>query len=59
MRVAADEKGDARHMARKKSAARADQPRPSKVLRALREALGLDGEDWQTYLWHARHGFAD
>jgi hypothetical protein len=59
VRVAADEKGDARHMARKKSAARADQPRPSKVLRALREALGLDGEDWQAYLWHARHGFAD
>jgi hypothetical protein len=46
-------------MARKKSTARADQPRPSKALRALREALGLDGKDWQAFLWHARHGFAD
>lgn len=46
-------------MAKKKSAARADQPRPSKALRALREALGLDEEDWQAFLWHARHGFAD
>lgn len=46
-------------MARKKSPAGADQPRPSRALRALREALGLDEEDWQAYLWHARHGFAD
>ena len=46
-------------MARKKSAARADQPRPSKALRALREALRLDEGDWQAFLWHARHGFAD
>ncbi len=46
-------------MARKKSTARADQPRPSKALRALREALGLDEEDWQAFLGHARHGFAD
>jgi hypothetical protein len=46
-------------MARKKSAAGADQPRPSKALRALREALGLDEEDWQAFLGHARHGFAD
>jgi hypothetical protein len=46
-------------MARKKSAARADQPRPSKALRALREALGLDEADWQAFLRHARHGFAD
>ena len=46
-------------MARKKSTARADQPRPSKALRALREALGLDEEAWQAFLWHARHGFAD
>jgi len=46
-------------MAKKKSPAGADQPRPSKALRALREALGLDEEGWQAYLWHARHGFAD
>src|SRR4051794_13949837 len=46
-------------MARKKSAARADQPRPSKALHALRDALGLDEEDWQAYLRHALHGFAD
>jgi hypothetical protein len=46
-------------MARKKSTARADQPRPSKALRALREALGLDEKGWQAFLWHARHGFAD
>ena len=25
----------------------------------LREALGLDDEDWQSFLWHARHGLAD
>ncbi len=46
-------------MAKKKSAARADQPRPSKALRALRKALGLDEADWQAYLWHTRQGFAD
>ena len=46
-------------MARKKSPAGADQPRPSKALHALREALGLEEEGWQAYLWHARHGFAD
>jgi hypothetical protein len=37
----------------------ADQPRPSKALRALREALGLKEADWHVYLRHARHGFAD
>ena len=46
-------------MARKKPAARADQPRPSKAVRALRDALGLDEEDWQAYLRHALHGFAE
>ena len=46
-------------MARKRPAARADQPRPSKAVRALREALGLDEADWQAFLWHARDGFAD
>ncbi|MGD0039544.1 MAG: hypothetical protein ABSE84_03840 [Isosphaeraceae bacterium] len=46
-------------MAKKKSTAGADQPRPSKALRALREALGLEEEGWQAYLWHARHGLAD
>lgn len=46
-------------MAKKKSPAGADQPRSSKALRALREALGLDEEGWQAYLWHARHGLAD
>jgi hypothetical protein len=38
---------------------RKDQPRPSVALDKLREALGFDGEDWQTFLWHARHGLAD
>src|SRR4051794_13415279 len=46
-------------MARKKSAAGADQPRPSKALRALRDALGLDEEDWQAYLRLALRGFAE
>src|SRR5947209_6649784 len=47
-------------MARPKpSVPRADQPRPSRALRALREALGLDEADWQAFLWHARVGFAD
>jgi hypothetical protein len=59
VRVATYEEGDARHMAKKKSAARADQPRPSQVVRALREALGLDESGWQAFLWHARDGFAD
>jgi hypothetical protein len=45
-------------MARKKPAP-ADQPRPSKAVRALREALGLEELDWQAYLKHAREGFAD
>jgi hypothetical protein len=46
-------------MARKKSAATADQPRPSRALRALRENLGLDEKDWQAYLKHALHSFAE
>jgi len=46
-------------MARKRPTARADQPRPSRAVRALREALGLDEPGWQAFLWHARHGFAD
>ena len=57
--VGSDEKGNTRHMAKKKSPAGADQPRSSKALRALRESLGLDEEGWQAYLWHARHGLAD
>src|SRR5262249_4495683 len=48
-----------RHMARKTSAARADQPRPSKALTKLRDALGLDEHVWPTYLRHALHGFAE
>ena len=46
-------------MARKRPAARADQPRPSRAVRTLREALGLNEADWQAFLWHAREGFAD
>jgi hypothetical protein len=46
-------------MAIKKSSAWPDQPRPSKALSALRGALELDDEAWQSYLWHARRGFAD
>jgi hypothetical protein len=43
----------------KKPPARKDQPRPSAALSRLREALRLDDEDWQSYLWHARRGFSD
>jgi hypothetical protein len=43
----------------KKPPARRDQPRRSVALDKLREALGLDDEDWQSYLWHARRGFSD
>jgi hypothetical protein len=57
--VEQDEYRDTRNMARKKPTSRADQPRPSKALRALRDALGLDEEDWQAYLRHALHGFAE
>lgn len=46
-------------MARKRPTVRADQPRPSRTVRALREALGLDEPGWQAFLWHARHGFVD
>jgi hypothetical protein len=46
-------------MARRKSAARADQPRPSKALRKLRDSLGLDEGNWQAYLKHALHAFAE
>jgi hypothetical protein len=42
--------GNTRNMAKKKTPAGADQPRPSKALLALREALGLDEEGWQAYL---------
>ena len=59
VRVAADEEGDTRPWPGRRPAARADQPRPSKAVRALREALGLDEADWQAFLWHARDGFAD
>jgi hypothetical protein len=44
---------------RKKPPARADQPRPSQALSKLQEALRLDDEDWQSFLWHARHGLSD
>jgi hypothetical protein len=46
-------------MARKKAAASSDEPRPSKALRSLREALGLGEEDWRSYLRHALRGFAE
>jgi hypothetical protein len=46
-------------MTRKKTVTPSDQPRPSKALAALRRALGLNQADWQEYLRHARHGFAD
>jgi hypothetical protein len=36
-----------------------DQPRPFTSVLRLRQALGLNDEDWQSYLWHARHGFSD
>jgi hypothetical protein len=36
-----------------------DQLRPSKAARRLREALGLSEQDWNSFLWHARKGFAD
>jgi len=43
----------------RKPPARRDRPRPSRALDKLREALRLDDEDWQSFLWHARRGFAD
>jgi len=43
----------------RKPPARKDQPRPSQALSTLREALGLDAEDWQSFLRHARRGFSD
>ena len=58
MKVAANDERR-RGMARKRSTARADQPRPSQAVRLLRDALGLDEVDWQVFLWHARDGFAD
>jgi hypothetical protein len=57
--VESDDWWDTRNMARKKPSSRADQPRPSKALRVLRDALGLGEEDWQAYLRHALHGFAE
>jgi hypothetical protein len=44
---------------RRKPPARRDQPRHSAALNTLRDALSLDGEDWQSFLWHARRGFSD
>lgn len=46
-------------MATKKPAARADQSRHSKALRSLREALGLNEDNWQAFLKYARQGFAE
>jgi hypothetical protein len=43
----------------KKRTTRTDQPRDSRALRELKEDLGLDGADWQEFLQHALHGFAD
>jgi hypothetical protein len=36
-----------------------DEPRPSKALSELKEALGLDKDDWKLFLGHARNGFSD
>jgi hypothetical protein len=36
-----------------------DQLRPSKAAQRMRESLGLSAADWQSFLWHARNGFAD
>jgi hypothetical protein len=38
---------------------RDDRLRRSKEARRLRESLGLSAADWQSFLWHARNGFAD
>jgi hypothetical protein len=43
----------------KKPVASNDRLRPSKAARQLREALGLDEDDWQSFSRHARGGFAD
>lgn len=42
-----------------KSSLPARRPRQPKALHQLREALGLEGGDWQAFLRHARDGFAD
>jgi hypothetical protein len=43
----------------RKPPAPADQPRPSPELTKLRGTLGLNDEDWRTFLRHARRGFSD
>ncbi len=53
------DRGNIRRMSKTKPPPRADQPRPSKAVRAPRAALDLGEDDWQAYLWHARRGFSD
>ena len=43
----------------KKPPARIDQPRPSAHLKALRENLELNDDEWRRFLRHARDGFVD
>ena len=43
----------------KKPPPRLDQPRPSASVSRLRQALDFGDQDWQSFLWHARDGFAD
>src|SRR3982750_984638 len=43
----------------KRSAARDDDLHPSKSASQLRDALGLDEDDWLSFLSHARRGLTD
>jgi hypothetical protein len=43
----------------KKPKGAADDFRPSKAVGLLREALGLDEDDWKSFLFHARIGLAE
>ena len=42
-----------------KSSSRSNQPRESKALHRLQDAMKLDPADWQAFLTHLRDGFAD
>jgi hypothetical protein len=46
-------------MSKTGKSSRSREPRPSKALQRLRDAIGLDPAGWQAFLGHARNGFAD
>ena len=46
-------------MSKTGKSSRSREPRPSKALRRLRDAIGLIPPDWEMFLPHLRRGFAD